>query len=192
MIISELQTSCQTPDVIQPAHHLFNLLFICSLLPVYFCSLFFSMTMPRIRQAKVQILPERILPDPLSAVQLTPLSRLHIQSSSKPPNQSCKQAQCCWNKYQQVRHTNSYKQHICAAVTCSWKDMNLKIMTLISGDYFVGKHQQIKLNHSPNYVQPTVKCQPTVLNPKIFSLLECKSRKSSNMLYLSTWTHQYF
>ncbi|KAI3370153.1 hypothetical protein L3Q82_024936 [Scortum barcoo] len=54
-----------------------------------------------IRQAKVQILPERILPDPLSAVQLTPLSRLHMYPSSKPPTQSCKQAQCWWKNYQQ-------------------------------------------------------------------------------------------
>uniref|UniRef100_A0A8C7P3J9 Protein cereblon n=1 Tax=Oncorhynchus mykiss TaxID=8022 RepID=A0A8C7P3J9_ONCMY len=46
-----------------------------------------------IRQAKVQILPERILPDPLTAVQLTPLSRLHMHPSSRPPAQSCKQAQ---------------------------------------------------------------------------------------------------
>uniref|UniRef100_A0A8C7CUD5 Protein cereblon n=1 Tax=Oncorhynchus kisutch TaxID=8019 RepID=A0A8C7CUD5_ONCKI len=44
-----------------------------------------------IRQAKVQILPERILPDPLTAVQLTPLSRLHMHPSSRPPAQSCKQ-----------------------------------------------------------------------------------------------------
>uniref|UniRef100_A0A669BAH4 Protein cereblon n=1 Tax=Oreochromis niloticus TaxID=8128 RepID=A0A669BAH4_ORENI len=54
-----------------------------------------------IKQAKVQILPERILPDPLSAVQLTPLSRLHMHPSSKPPSQSCKQAQCWWNNYKQ-------------------------------------------------------------------------------------------
>uniref|UniRef100_A0A3Q1GJA3 Protein cereblon n=1 Tax=Acanthochromis polyacanthus TaxID=80966 RepID=A0A3Q1GJA3_9TELE len=52
-----------------------------------------------IRQAKVQILPERILPDPLSAVQLTPLSRLHMHPSSTP--QSWKQAQCWWSNYQQ-------------------------------------------------------------------------------------------
>uniref|UniRef100_A0A3P9LUN6 Protein cereblon n=1 Tax=Oryzias latipes TaxID=8090 RepID=A0A3P9LUN6_ORYLA len=51
-----------------------------------------------IRQAKVQILPERILPDPLSAVQLSPLSRLHMHASSKPPSQSCKQTQC-WKFY---------------------------------------------------------------------------------------------
>ncbi|KAG7218170.1 hypothetical protein INR49_007452 [Caranx melampygus] len=54
-----------------------------------------------IRQAKVQILPERILPDPLSAVQLTPLSRLHMHPQSKPPSQNCKQAQCWWSNYQQ-------------------------------------------------------------------------------------------
>lgn len=90
-------------------------LFHISLLPslLFHClchclSLFFS---SRIRQAKVQILPERILPDPLSAVQLTPLSRLHMHPSSKPPTQSCKQAQCWWNNYQQVRHTNTYTQH---------------------------------------------------------------------------------
>uniref|UniRef100_A0A3Q0T5T2 Protein cereblon n=1 Tax=Amphilophus citrinellus TaxID=61819 RepID=A0A3Q0T5T2_AMPCI len=40
-------------------------------------------TQADIKQAKVQILPERILPDPLSAVQLTPLSRLHMHPSSK-------------------------------------------------------------------------------------------------------------
>ncbi|XP_036389547.1 protein cereblon-like isoform X2 [Megalops cyprinoides] len=45
-----------------------------------------------IRQAKVQILPERILPDPLSAVQLTPLSRLHPHPSSSPPAEHCRQA----------------------------------------------------------------------------------------------------
>uniref|UniRef100_A0A4W5R2I8 Protein cereblon n=1 Tax=Hucho hucho TaxID=62062 RepID=A0A4W5R2I8_9TELE len=46
-----------------------------------------------IKQAKVQILPERILPDPLTAVQLTPLSRLHMHPTSRPPAQSCRQAQ---------------------------------------------------------------------------------------------------
>uniref|UniRef100_A0A3Q3XCV6 Protein cereblon n=1 Tax=Mola mola TaxID=94237 RepID=A0A3Q3XCV6_MOLML len=52
-----------------------------------------------IRQAKVQILPERILPDPLSAVQ--PLSRLLIQPFSKPQTQSHKQALCWLSTYQQ-------------------------------------------------------------------------------------------
>ncbi|KAK6319238.1 protein cereblon [Coregonus clupeaformis] len=54
-----------------------------------------------IRQAKVQILPERILPDPLTAVQLTPLSRLQMHPSSRPPVQSCKQAQRWWATYRQ-------------------------------------------------------------------------------------------
>lgn len=64
-----------------------------------------------IRQAKVQILPERILPDPLSAVQLTPLSRLHIQPSSKPQTESCKQTRCWWNNSQQVGHTKTRTCH---------------------------------------------------------------------------------
>lgn len=79
-------------------------------LSAFLSFLFFKNTQPmslffllRIRQAKVQILPERILPDPLSAVQLTPLSRLHMHPSSKPLTQSCKQAQRWWNNYQQVR-----------------------------------------------------------------------------------------
>uniref|UniRef100_A0A8C6LW20 Protein cereblon n=1 Tax=Nothobranchius furzeri TaxID=105023 RepID=A0A8C6LW20_NOTFU len=44
-----------------------------------------------IRQAKVQILPEWILPDPLSAVLLPTQSRLLMHPSSKPRAQSCKQ-----------------------------------------------------------------------------------------------------
>uniref|UniRef100_A0A4W5QV22 Protein cereblon n=1 Tax=Hucho hucho TaxID=62062 RepID=A0A4W5QV22_9TELE len=54
-----------------------------------------------IKQAKVQILPERILPDPLTAVQLTPLSRLHMHPTSRPPAQSCRQAQRWWATYRQ-------------------------------------------------------------------------------------------
>lgn len=65
----------------------------------------------RIRQAKVQILPERILPDPLSAVRLTPLSRLHIQPASEHSTQSSEQAQCWWNHYQQVRKTHVQQSH---------------------------------------------------------------------------------
>uniref|UniRef100_A0A3B3ZYH2 Protein cereblon n=1 Tax=Periophthalmus magnuspinnatus TaxID=409849 RepID=A0A3B3ZYH2_9GOBI len=63
-----------------------------------------------IRQAKVQILPERILPDPLSCVQLTALSRLHPHPSSRPPNQSWREAQRWWSNYQQ-------KKFNCARVT---------------------------------------------------------------------------
>lgn len=59
----------------------------------------------RIRQAKVQILPERILPDPLAAVQLTPLSRLLVQppvgSQSRSSNLDCRR----WTNGKQVGHT---------------------------------------------------------------------------------------
>ncbi|XP_014022614.2 protein cereblon isoform X3 [Salmo salar] len=61
----------------------------------------FAVLAHRIKQAKVQILPERILPDPLTAVQLTPLSRLHMHPTSRPPAQSCRQAQCWWATYRQ-------------------------------------------------------------------------------------------
>ncbi|XP_064154783.1 protein cereblon [Anguilla rostrata] len=65
-----------------------------------------------IRQAKVQILPERILPDPLSAVQLTPLSRLHTHPSSRPPSEHCRQVQRWRDTYQK-------RKFHCANVT-SW------------------------------------------------------------------------
>ncbi|KAM8867040.1 protein cereblon [Synchiropus picturatus] len=54
-----------------------------------------------IRQAKVQILPERILPDPLSAVQLIPLSRIHTHPAPSPSTQSCKQTPHSWKKSRQ-------------------------------------------------------------------------------------------
>ena len=123
MITSHLQTPCHAPDIFQPAtsylinyssphfHLTCTALFHISLPP---CRLFHSLLSlsplffsSRIRQAKVQILPERILPDPLSAVQLTPLTRLHMHPSSKPTTQSCKKSQCWWTKYQQVRLTNT-------------------------------------------------------------------------------------
>ncbi|KAK7878772.1 hypothetical protein WMY93_030932 [Mugilogobius chulae] len=63
-----------------------------------------------IRQAKVQILPERVLPDPLSSVQLQALSKLQLHPSSRPPNQSWKDAQSWWSNYQQ-------KKFSCARVT---------------------------------------------------------------------------
>ncbi|XP_034022548.1 protein cereblon [Thalassophryne amazonica] len=65
-----------------------------------------------IRLAKVQILPERILPDALNAVQLKSVSRLHMHLSSKPPAQNSQQSQCWWSKY------NRRKFH-CASLT-SW------------------------------------------------------------------------
>ncbi|KAJ8409389.1 hypothetical protein AAFF_G00235870 [Aldrovandia affinis] len=52
-----------------------------------------------IRQAKVQILPERILPDPLSAIQLTPLSRLQMHPSSRPPAKQSRDLRCWWDSY---------------------------------------------------------------------------------------------
>ncbi|CAN9511671.1 unnamed protein product [Ophioblennius macclurei] len=51
-----------------------------------------------IRQAKVQILPERILPDPLSVVQQ---SKLYRHPTSRPLTQTCKQIQCWLSHYQQ-------------------------------------------------------------------------------------------
>ncbi|KAJ8265373.1 hypothetical protein COCON_G00144720 [Conger conger] len=65
-----------------------------------------------IRQAKVQILPERILPDPLSAVQLTPLSRLHTHPSSTPPAAPCRNVKRWRDSYQK-------RKFHCANVT-SW------------------------------------------------------------------------
>ncbi|XP_072308825.1 protein cereblon isoform X1 [Eucyclogobius newberryi] len=63
-----------------------------------------------IKQAKVQILPERILPDPLSSVQLAALSKLQLHPSCRPPNQSWKDAQSWWSNYEQ-------KKFSCARVT---------------------------------------------------------------------------
>lgn len=51
-----------------------------------------------IRQAKVQILPERILPDPLSVVQQ---SSLYRHPTSRPLTQTCKQIQRWLSHYQQ-------------------------------------------------------------------------------------------
>ncbi|CAL8382287.1 unnamed protein product [Boreogadus saida] len=54
-----------------------------------------------IKQAKVQILPECVLPDPLNAVHLVALSRRHKHPSSRPSAQSGLQAQCWWASYRQ-------------------------------------------------------------------------------------------
>lgn len=70
----------------------------------------------RIKQAKVQILPERILPDPLSAVQLTPLSRLHVQPPAKSQTQSSNQDLCRW-KNSQVGHT---KLTLLSHISAEW------------------------------------------------------------------------
>ncbi|KAJ8258615.1 hypothetical protein COCON_G00176270 [Conger conger] len=65
-----------------------------------------------IRQAKVQILPERVLPDPLSAVQLAPLCRLQRRASCRPPALQCEELQRWWESY---RKRNFH----CAGLT-SW------------------------------------------------------------------------
>ncbi len=103
-------------------------------------SLCFFVSLLRIRQAKVQILPERILPDPLSAVQLTPLSRLHLHPSSKPPTQSCKQAQCWWNNYQQV----SLRQSLAASSAIKYLRIRIR-KTLLS----VTRKCKFELAHMP-------------------------------------------
>ncbi|CAL9704486.1 unnamed protein product [Knipowitschia caucasica] len=63
-----------------------------------------------IRLAKVQILPERVLPDALSSVHLSALSKLHPHPSSRPPTQSRKEAQKWWSRYKQRKFS-------CARVT---------------------------------------------------------------------------
>ncbi|KTG02355.1 hypothetical protein cypCar_00028754 [Cyprinus carpio] len=63
-----------------------------------------------IRQAKVQILPERILPDPLCALQLLP--RLHIHTPQTKPSQTTPPQDRCSQIYRQ-------KKIHCASMT-SW------------------------------------------------------------------------
>lgn len=87
---------------------------------------FFFFCLLRIKQAKVQILPERILPDPLSAVQLTPLSRLYVQPPAKSQTQSSNQDRCRW-KNSQVGHTR------------------LTLVSHISAEWF----NKTKTNHLP-------------------------------------------
>ncbi|KAK1161536.1 protein cereblon-like [Acipenser oxyrinchus oxyrinchus] len=53
-----------------------------------------------IRLAKVQILPERILPSTLSSVQLSSQSRLQMHTSTQPTSKHCRQGQRWWQKYQ--------------------------------------------------------------------------------------------
>ncbi|OXB61839.1 hypothetical protein ASZ78_000993 [Callipepla squamata] len=53
-----------------------------------------------IQQAKVQILPERVLPSTMSAVQLQSLSRHHIFPSSKPTAWQDRALRQWWQKYQ--------------------------------------------------------------------------------------------
>ncbi|XP_038666633.1 protein cereblon isoform X1 [Scyliorhinus canicula] len=53
-----------------------------------------------IRVAKVQILPEWVLPSSISGVQLNSLNKLHMFVSHKPPASRLKQNQRWWQKYQ--------------------------------------------------------------------------------------------
>ncbi|XP_006001870.1 protein cereblon isoform X2 [Latimeria chalumnae] len=53
-----------------------------------------------IRVAKVQILPEKVLPSTLSSVQFESLSRRHLFPSSMPSTQQCEHMQRWWKKYQ--------------------------------------------------------------------------------------------
>lgn len=93
---------------------------------VLLSGIFFFFCLLRIKQAKVQILPERILPDPLSAVQLTPLSRLYVQPPAKSQTQSSNQDRCRW-KNSQVGHTR------------------LTLVSHISAEWF----NKTKTNHLP-------------------------------------------
>ncbi|KAM9277081.1 protein cereblon isoform 1-T1 [Morus bassanus] len=65
-----------------------------------------------IQQAKVQILPERVLPSTMSAVQLQSLSRCHIFPSSKPRAWQDRAIHQWWQKYQK-------RKFHCASLT-SW------------------------------------------------------------------------
>ncbi|XP_043406867.1 protein cereblon isoform X5 [Chelonia mydas] len=65
-----------------------------------------------IQQAKVQILPERVLPSTMSAVQLESLNRCHIIPSSKPTAWQDQHIHQWWQKYQK-------RKFHCASLT-SW------------------------------------------------------------------------
>ncbi|XP_043374378.1 protein cereblon isoform X4 [Dermochelys coriacea] len=65
-----------------------------------------------IQQAKVQILPERVLPSTMSAVQLESLNRCHIFPSSKPTVWQDQHIHQWWQKYQK-------RKFHCASLT-SW------------------------------------------------------------------------
>ncbi|XP_075570489.1 protein cereblon isoform X3 [Pelecanus crispus] len=72
----------------------------------------FAVLAYRIQQAKVQILPERVLPSTMSAVQLQSLSRRHILPSSKPTARQDRAMHQWWQKYQK-------RKFHCASLT-SW------------------------------------------------------------------------
>ncbi|KAM9227109.1 protein cereblon isoform 3-T3 [Leptosomus discolor] len=72
----------------------------------------FAVLAYRIQQAKVQILPERVLPSTMSAVQLQSLSRCHVFPSSKPTAWQDRAIHQWWQKYQK-------RKFHCASLT-SW------------------------------------------------------------------------
>ncbi len=63
----------------------------------------------RIRQAKVQILPERILPDPLCALQFLP--RLHTHAPQTKHSQTTPPQDRCSQIYRQVTDVNDFPHH---------------------------------------------------------------------------------
>ncbi|XP_029457336.1 protein cereblon isoform X5 [Rhinatrema bivittatum] len=72
----------------------------------------FAVLAYRIQLAKVQILPERILPSTMSAVQLDSLSRCHVYLSTRPTQRRDQHVQRWWHKYQK-------RKFHCASLT-SW------------------------------------------------------------------------
>ncbi|XP_037238491.1 protein cereblon isoform X3 [Falco biarmicus] len=72
----------------------------------------FAVLAYRIQQAKVQILPEQVLPSTMSAVQLQSLSRCHVFPSSKPTAWQDQAIHQWWQKYQK-------RKFHCASLT-SW------------------------------------------------------------------------
>ncbi|XP_056660526.1 protein cereblon isoform X7 [Monodelphis domestica] len=72
----------------------------------------FAVLAYRIQQAKVQILPERVLPSIMAAIQLESLSRCQLFPSSKPVSWEDRCSQKWWQKYQK-------RKFHCASLT-SW------------------------------------------------------------------------
>ncbi|XP_020824110.1 protein cereblon isoform X3 [Phascolarctos cinereus] len=72
----------------------------------------FAVLAYRIQQAKVQILPERVLPSTMSAIQLESLSRCQLFPSSKPVSWEDHCSPQWWQKYQK-------RKFHCASLT-SW------------------------------------------------------------------------
>lgn len=76
---------------------------MCLYMYLYLYIILFFFFLIRIQQAKVQILPERVLPSTMAAVQLQSLSRCHVFPSSKPTAWQDRTIRQWWQKYQKVR-----------------------------------------------------------------------------------------